>query len=106
MTIISKTHKGKNFELLNSLKFCFTNIQDLCSDLIDCDSFDESSLNFLVPLLYMRKSLKTTDSSNFSVRCYLPLIQKDSVTHTYGVAVCVKAKDLSLETSEDFYLYF
>ena len=30
------------------------------------------------------------DSGNFSVRSYLPLIQKDSSTHMHGLAVYVK----------------
>ena len=39
---------------------------------------------------------------------YLPLIQKDSVSHIHGLAVYVKkglpfAKDLSLENITDFY---
>ena len=43
-------------------------------------------------------------SANFSVRGYLPLIQKDSSTHMHGLAVYVKeglpfAWDLSLENS-------
>ena len=42
---------------------------------------------------------------------YLSLIQKDSSTHMYGLAVCVKeglsfARDLSLENSADSYLCF
>ena len=46
------------------------------------------------------------DSGNFSVRGYLPLIQKDSITHMHGLAVYVKeglpfARDLSLEDSAD-----
>ena len=36
------------------------------------------------------------DSGNFSVHGYLPLIQKDSVTHMHSVAVYVK---------EDFLLH-
>ena len=41
------------------------------------------------------------DSGNFSVRNYLPLIQKDSSTHMHGLTVCMKeglrfAWDLSL----------
>ena len=32
----------------------------------------------------------TIDSGNFSVRGYLPLIQKDSSTHMHGLAVYVK----------------
>ena len=51
------------------------------------------------------------DSDNFSVRGYLPLIQKDSSTHMPGLAVYVKeglpfAPDLSLENSADSYLCF
>ena len=46
------------------------------------------------------------DSGNFSVRGYLPLIQKGSITHVHGFAVYVKeglplARDLSLEKSAD-----
>ena len=49
------------------------------------------------------------DSGKFSVRGYLPLIQKDSSTHMHGLAVYVKegllpfAQDLSLENSADSY---
>ena len=51
------------------------------------------------------------DSSNFSVRGYLPLIRNDSTTHIHGLAVYVKeglhfAQDLSLENSADCYLCF
>ena len=52
-------------------------------------------------------------SGNFSVRGYLPLIQKDSVTQMYGLAVDVKeellfARNFSLENSADVldWLYF
>ena len=51
------------------------------------------------------------DSSNFSLRGYLSLIQKDSSTHMHGLAVYVKdglpfARDSSLENSADSYLCF
>ena len=51
------------------------------------------------------------DSGNFSVRCYLPLIRKDSGTHIHGIAVYVKeglpfARNVSLENSADSYLCF
>ena len=51
------------------------------------------------------------DSGNFSVMCYLPLIQKDSVTQIHGLAVYGKeglpfAQDLTLENSADSYLCF
>ena len=51
------------------------------------------------------------DSGYLSVRGYLPLIQKNSSTHMYGLAVYVKegpsfAWDLSLENFADSYLCF
>ena len=51
------------------------------------------------------------DSGNFSVRDYLPLIQKDSSTHTRHLEVYVKeglpfAQDLTPENSADSYLCF
>ena len=51
------------------------------------------------------------DSGNFSVRGYLPLIRKDSITHMHGLAVIGKeglpfARDFSLENSADSYLCF
>ena len=53
----------------------------------------------------------STDSGNFSVRGYLPIIRKDSSTHMHDLAVYVKeglpfAQDLSLENSADSYLCF
>ena len=46
------------------------------------------------------------DSGNFSMRVYLPLIQKDCSTHMHGLAVYVKeglpfAQDVSLENFVD-----
>ena len=32
----------------------------------------------------------STDSGNFTVRGYLPLIRKDSVTHLHGITAYVK----------------
>ena len=53
----------------------------------------------------------SSDLGNFSVRGYLPLIQKDSVTHVHGLAVNVKeglpfARDFSLKNFQDSYLCF
>ena len=52
----------------------------------------------------------STDSGNFSVMGYLPLIRKDSSTHMHVLAVYVKGLsfewDLSLENSADSYLCF
>ena len=43
MTILSKACKRDNFEWHNSLKLSFANIQDLCSNSVDCESFLESN---------------------------------------------------------------
>ena len=99
MAILSKACKPDNFESHNSLKLNFTNIRGLCSNFVDHEYFLESNLD------------ESIDSGNFSVRGYFPLIQKDSSTHTYGLAVYVKeglpfAQNLSLESSADSFLCF
>ena len=77
---------------------------------VECDSFLESnSPDFLV--LCETNLNDSTDSGNFSVRSYLRLIRKDSITHMHGLAGYVKeglcfARDLSLENSADSYLCF
>ena len=43
MAILSKACKPDNFELHNSLKLSFTNIQGLCSNYVNCESFLESN---------------------------------------------------------------
>ena len=53
----------------------------------------------------------SSDLGNFSVRGYLPLIQKDSVTHIHDLADYMKegfpfTQDVSLEKSAGSYLYF
>ena len=67
------------------------------------------SLNqtLLLFFLYVRQ----IDSSNYSVRGYLSLIRKDSVTHMQGLAVYVNeglpfTRDLSLQRFADSYLCF
>ena len=71
-------------------------------------SLNQTLLTFLLCKTNVDDSI---DSGNFSVRDYLPLIQKDSSTHMRGLAVYVKeglpfAWDLSLENSADSYLCF
>ena len=71
----------------------------------DCESFLESNPPDILALCETNLN-GSTDSGNFSVRGYLPLIQKDSGTHMHGLAVYVKeglpfAWDLSLENSAD-----
>ena len=110
MVILSKACKPDNFESHNSLKLSFTNIRGLRSNFVDCDSFLESNSPDIHALCETNLD-DSIDSGNFSVRGYLPLIQKDSSTHMHGLAVYVKeglpfACDLSLENSADSYLCF
>ena len=93
-----------------TLKLSFTNILSLCSNFVECESFLESNSPDIHALCETNLD-DSIDSGNFSVRDYLPLIQKDSVTHMHGLAVYVKeglpfARDLSLENSADSYLCF
>ena len=108
--VISKACKPDNFVSCNSLKHSFTNIQDLCSNFVDCKSFIESNSPDILALCETNLH-DSIDSGNFSARCYLLLIQKDSITHTHGLAVHVKeglpfARVLSLENYADSYIYF
>ena len=85
MAILSKGCKPDNFEAHNSLKLSFTNIRGLRSNFVECEYFLES--NSPDNLALWETNLDDSiDSGNFSVRGYLPLIQKDSVTHIYMVS--------------------
>ena len=110
MAILSKACKPDNFESHNSLKLSFTNIRGLHSNFVDCESFLESNSPDILALCETNLD-DSIDSGNFSVRVYLPLIQKDSSTHMHGLTVYVKeglpfAQDISLENSADSYLCF
>ena len=107
MAILSKACKPDNFESRNSLKLSFTNIQGLPSNFVDCESFLESNSPDILALCQTNLD-DSSDSGIFSVKGYLPLIQKDSITHIHGLAVYVKeglpfAGDFSLENSTDSY---
>ena len=111
--LINYGHKGckpDNFESRNSLKLNFTNIRGLRLNFVKCESFLES--NSLGTLSLFEANLgDSVDSGNFSVRRYLPLIRRDSVTHMHGLAVYMKkglpfSRDLSLQDSADSYLCF
>ena len=80
MTILSKACKPDSFESRNSLKFSFTNIRSLPLNFVDCESFLESNSPDILALCETNLD-DSIDSGNFSVRGYLPLIQKDSNTH-------------------------
>ena len=110
MTILSKACKRDNFQSHNSLKLSFMNIQGLRSNFVDCESFLESNSPDILALCETNLD-DSVDSGNFSVRGYLPLIQKDSTTHMHNLSVYVKeglpfALDLSLENSANSYLCF
>ena len=86
------------------------NIRGLRSNFVECKSFLESNSPDILVLCETNLD-DSIDSSNFSVRGYLPLIQNDSATYMHGLAVDIKeglpfAQDLSLENSVDFYLCF
>ena len=81
-----------------------------CSNFIVCESFLESNSPDILALCETNLD-DTTDSGNFSVTCYLPLIRKDSSTHMHGVTVYWKERlslawNSSLENSADSYLCF
>ena len=81
--------------------------QCLLSNFVECESFLKSSSPDILALCETNLD-DSTDSGNFSVRGYLPLIRKDSGTHLHGLAVYVKeglpfAWYLSLENSADSY---
>ena len=110
MAILLKGCKPGNFELHNSLKLSFVNIWGLCSNFVDCESFLESNSPDILALCETNLD-DSIDTDNFSVRGYLPLIQKDSTTHIHDLAVYFKeglpfAHDLFLENSSDSYLCF
>ena len=110
MAILSKGCKPDNFEPHNSLKLSFTNIGDLCTNFVESDSILKSNSSEVLALCEVNLD-DSVDSGDLSVKDYLPLFRKDSVTNMYGLAVYVKkafplAQDLSLEKSADSYLCF
>ena len=110
MTVLSKGCKPDNFESNNSLNLSFPNICDLHSNFVESEFFLGSNFPD-IPALCETNLDDSINSGNFSMRDYLPLIQKDSVTHIHGLTVYVKeglpfAQDLSLENSVDSYICF
>ena len=105
MAILSKGCKPDNVEPYNSWKVSFTNIQGLTSNFVACESFLESNCPDIAALCETNLD-DSIDSVNFSVRVYLPLIWKDSITHMHALVVYVKeglpfAQDIFLENSAD-----
>ena len=94
----------------NVQRFSFTSIRGLSTNFVGYESFLESNSPGILALC-KANSDDSIDSGNFSVRGYLPLIQKDSVTYMHGLVVYVKeglpfARYFSLENSQDSYLCF
>ena len=82
MAILSKACKPDHFESHNSLKLGFTNIRGLHSNFVECESFLES--NSPDNLALCKTNLDDSiNSDNFSVRGYLPIIQK-GFQHSYA----------------------
>ena len=76
---------------------------------VDCESFLESNSTDILAVCETNLD-DSTDSGNFSVTAYLPLIRKDSSTRMHGLAVYVKegllfARDLSPQNSPDSYVF-
>ena len=61
----------------------------LCSNFVEYESFIESNSTDIFAL-FERNLDDWIDCSNFWVRGYLPLIQKESITHKHGLAVYAK----------------
>ena len=89
MAMLSKACKPDNFESHNSLKLSFTNIWGRCLNFVDCESFLESDSPDILAVCETNLN-DSIDSGNFSARCYLPLIRKDSSTLMHGLVVYVK----------------
>ena len=97
MAIFSKACKP-DFESHNSLNPNFTNIRALHSNSVDCKSFLESNSPNILALCETNLD-ESIDSGNFSVRGYLPLIQKDSSTFIFMVSQFILKKDFPLHRS-------
>ena len=87
--ILSKGCKPDNFESHNSLKLSFTNTRGLSSNFVKYESFLESNSPDILAICETNLD-ESTDSGNFSVRGYLPLVRKESNTHMHVLAVYVK----------------
>ena len=81
-----------NFESQNSVKLSFTNIRDFCFSFAGCKYFLASKSEDISALCATNLE-ELTDSSNFPVRGYLPLIWMYSATQINGFAIHVYVKE-------------
>ena len=107
IAILSKGCKPDKFEPHNSLNLSSANIRGLHSNFVEWESLLDSNSPVILALCKINLD-DLIDFGNFSVRSYLPLIRKDSITHMHGLAVYMKeglpfAWGLSLENSADSY---
>ena len=86
MAILSKGCKPDNFESHNSVNLSFTNIRGLRSNFVECESFLELNSPDILALCETNLD-ELTNSGNFPVTGFLPLIRKDTITHMHGLAV-------------------
>ena len=89
MAILSKAYKPDYFESQHSLKLSFTNVRGFQLNFVDCKSLLESNS----PDIFVLRETNlddSTDFGNFSVRGYIPVIQKDSYTQVHGLTAYVK----------------
>ena len=106
MVILSQGCNPDNFEPHNSLKPSFTNIWGFCSNFVECESFLESNCPEIIAICGTNLD-DSIDSGNLSVKVYVPLIRKDSITRMHGLEVYVKeGLSFARENSSDFYLCF
>ena len=78
-----------SFVMADESSVSFTNIQVLHSNFVECKSFRESDSPDILALCVTNLD-DAIDSGNFSLRGYLPLIQKDDITHMHGFPVYVE----------------
>ena len=82
------------------------NIQGHYSSFVECESFLESNSPDILALCETKLD-HSIDSDNFFVRGYLPLIQKDFITHMHSLVVYVKEElPFAQDLSADSYLCF
>ena len=105
-----QNHVNQIILTLTTLKLSFTNIWGLCSNFCWLWIFTELNSPDILALseIILNDSI---DSGNFSVRGFLPLMRKDSSTHTHRLSVYVTegllfAQELSLENYLDSALCF
>ena len=103
--VLSKISKPEHLKSHNLLKVSFSNIRDLRTNFLQCESFLLSqSLDILT--LCETNIDDSIHANHHSFYHYLPLIRKDSSTHMHGLGRFVKSsppftRDVSLETSKD-----